>query len=70
MKAYHIGIIKAGETIVIQVVNSVDELNCEIVKYYGKRLVTKKQIKDNKRLFLSELQKEPGFSRCKKITVW
>ena len=44
MKTYHIGFLKQGKTLVIQVAETVDGLSCETWKYWGEREITKKEL--------------------------
>lgn len=53
MKKYHIGFVKDGKTLVIQAVETVDELSCETWKYWGEREITKKELNGKKNELLT-----------------
>ena len=69
-QVYHIGILRVGKTAIIQATKTVDELSCEIYRYYGERETTKDNLKRNKQTILAELKKDRTFERCTKIKVW
>jgi hypothetical protein len=48
---------KSTKTVVLQVRTNVDYLSCELWKYFGEHLNTKKELKKNKDLLLSEINK-------------
>jgi len=48
MKKYHIGFRKDGKTLVIQAVETIDELFCETWKYWGRREITKRELNEKK----------------------
>ena len=35
MKTYHIGLVNDGQKLIVEVASSVDQLSCELWKYYG-----------------------------------
>jgi len=53
MKIYHIGFVKDGKTLVVQVAKTVDELSCETWKYWGEKEITKKELNKKKNELLS-----------------
>jgi hypothetical protein len=40
MKTYHLGLVKQGERLVLEVADTVDGLNCELWRYCGERVNT------------------------------
>lgn len=53
MKTYHIGFVKDGKTLVVQVTKTVDELSCETWKYWGEQEITKKELNKKKNELLA-----------------
>jgi hypothetical protein len=68
-RTYFIGVSKRGKTIVVQAAECNDDLSCEIYLYYGERITTKKNLKDNKQTLFNEFVKLNPFKECKYITV-
>jgi hypothetical protein len=56
MKAYHIGLLKRGKTLVIQAVKDKDCLDCEIYDYLGKFNMTKAKLKQSRYPLLGIMQ--------------
>lgn len=48
MKQYHIGTAKQGNTLVIEARRSIDYLSCELYDYWGERVITKRQLRQNR----------------------
>ena len=68
-RTYFIGVSKRGRTVIVQAAESVDSLSCEIYLYYGERVTTKKNLRDNKRTLLNEFVKLNPFQNCKYISI-
>ena len=70
MKTYHIGLLKGSQgfwrnghrnnTVVVQCRRNLDNLDCELWKYYGERVTTKRNIEINKIKLLAAINKEYG----------
>jgi len=58
MKAYHIGLLKRGKTLVIQAVKDKDCLDCEIYDYLGAFNISKAKVKEARYplLFIMQLR--------------
>jgi len=59
-QGYHLGLIKSGETVILQAVREKDFLDCELWQYLGHRLVTKKFLKEKKLDLLAAINKQFG----------
>lgn len=66
---YHIGVSKRGRTIIVQAVENVDQLSCEIYLYFGQRDVTKKHLRQSRKVLFQELVQKYPFRECTKIKV-
>jgi hypothetical protein len=44
-RTYHLGLVKAGENVVLEIADTVDALSCETWKYLGERENTVKNLK-------------------------
>lgn len=55
-RTYHIGLLanNTDKCYLLQVVTNKDCLSCGIIKYFGKRLTTKKQLNQNRAQLLKE----------------
>ena len=56
MRAYHIGLLKRGKTLVIQAVEDKDYLDCEIYDYLGQFNMTKAKLKQSRYPLLDIMQ--------------
>jgi len=65
---YHVGLLKQGETLVIEMRRDIDYLNCEIWRYLGQRQVTKKYYKENKIVILQAINSTEG-TNFKRIVI-
>ncbi len=54
-QTYHVGLLKQGKRLVIQVADSVDQLSCELWKYLGERETTIKRLQDGKVIILASV---------------
>ncbi len=57
-KIYYVGFFADKKTVIIQLRQNIDCLNCEIFSYYGQRITTKEKIKQHKKELLKEINKE------------
>jgi hypothetical protein len=58
MKTYHMGLVKKSDkTVILQVVESIDSLSCELWQYFGQRENTITNLKRNKKALLTEVNK-------------
>jgi hypothetical protein len=66
-KPYHVGLVKQGNTLVIQYAESIDQLSCELWKYAGERMTSGERLKANGRKFLAQMNRDFGtsFTRVK-----
>jgi hypothetical protein len=66
-QTYHIGLCKQGDTVIVQVADSVDQLSCELWKYLGERETTAAAIKANAASGLKYINQVEGtaFTRLK-----
>lgn len=55
MTAYYVGLMKAGNTLIVELARSVDQLNCELWRYLGKRETSPQKIKENTPQFLAAI---------------
>jgi len=60
MRTYYIGLLKDGERLIIQATASVDCLSCQLWKYYGQRMNTKKNLRKNAKELMHEVNKSYG----------
>lgn len=60
MKTYHMGLVRRGSSLVLQIADSVDQLDCELLKYCGQRENSIANLK-RKRLQLTEALRAQGF---------
>ena len=56
-KRYHVGLGKAGKTLLIQAVTDRDCLDCEIIEYMGVQLVTKDRLHEHRYQILTDAQR-------------
>lgn len=57
MRTYHLGVLKAGDTLVLQARRCVDFLDCEIWLYLGERATTKRRLHQNRARILELLNR-------------
>jgi hypothetical protein len=57
---YHIGLTRDGDTVTVQVARSVDQLSCELWKYYGERCITVRRLHMNARALLGAINADLG----------
>ena len=62
MQAYHIGLIKDGDRVQVQVVSEKDELDPELWQYYGLKETTKEYLKRRSRELLRAINDSHGTS--------
>ena len=67
MRAYHIGLVKQGNTVILEVADTVDALSCETWKYLGERQNTLKNIRKNNGNVLNGLNAGMGTSFTKLV---
>lgn len=60
MKTYHIGLVKNGRKLIVEVAPSVDQLSCELWKYYGERETSAKELRAKKAEILRAVNAEFG----------
>jgi hypothetical protein len=65
MRTYHIGFLKSNDTLIVQAVATKDALSCQLWKYFGERMNTKKQLRAHKMNLLNEVNKCYGTSFSK-----
>jgi|WetSurSiteA1Bulk_404760.scaffolds.fasta_scaffold300950_2 hypothetical protein len=67
---YYLGLYKRNKTMVLQCVENIDCLSCEIVEYLGLRYTTKKQLKSGKTILFDAFKKEyPYLKDCTKLII-
>lgn len=54
-KTYHIGLLKSGKSVIMQMTTNVDCLSPQTWIYYGHRITTKKRIKEQKSEILAAI---------------
>ena len=59
-KIYHVGFLKHGKQLVIQVADSVDQLSCELWLYYGARCATLAHIRRNAQIMMLHMNELEG----------
>jgi len=69
MKTYFIGVYRHNKKAVLQAVENVDFLSCEIIEYYGERMVTKKHLRENKTALWKAIKDLPKFKNCNKLVI-
>jgi len=63
LKAYHIGLLKDydhPERVIVQVRQSIDDLSCELWRYLGPHMNTKKQIHEQRIKILEAINAQLG----------
>jgi len=74
MRTYHLGLVKDGKTVILEVSDTVDGLSCETWKYLGQRENTLKNLRKNNGNVLNGLNAGMGteFTRLivKRIPAW
>ena len=58
--SYHIGLVKDGDRLIVEVARNLDQLNCELWKYYGERETTIAALKRNSAAILEAVNCEFG----------
>ena len=59
-REYHLGLLKEGSNVVLEVADSVDQLSCELFRYLGARLNTVKRLKATAPELLGHINREFG----------
>ena len=67
-RTYYIGFIRRGTTLTVQARECVDLLSCEIWRYMGAHVTTKRQLKAN-RLGILALARSNGFPECQRVII-
>jgi hypothetical protein len=66
---YHIGLVKRGRTLLIEVADTVDQLSCETWKYLGERETTIAKLRENASLLCLHVNEEHGTSfACARVS--
>lgn len=62
---YHIGLVKQGDMVIVEVARSVDQLSCELWHYCGERETSFAALKRNSNKILGAINQDHGknFSR-------
>ena len=60
MESYHIGLRKAGKTVIVELADTVDQLSCELWQYYGEHVNTVAELEQNKAAILKVINVEYG----------
>jgi hypothetical protein len=70
-RRYFIGISKDRNTAVIEARRDKDNLSCELYDYFGERMTTKRQLKQNAAEFLAYLKtyRPNVYGSCTKLIV-
>ena len=74
MRTYHLGLVKQGNTVVLEVADTVDGLSCELWKYLGERQNTLANLKRVNGSILAGLNADLGttFTRLqvRRVPSW
>lgn len=57
---YHLGLVKRGNTVTLEIADTVDGLNCELWKYLGERITNIARIKRDSQLLLQHINQDFG----------
>ena len=60
MKTYYIGLLKRGDTVVLEMADTVDQISCECWKYYGERERSIAHLKRESAQVLRAINEEHG----------
>ena len=61
-KVYHVGLVKDGTTVEVQLRTCIDNLSCELWKYMGQREITKAQVYKDRLKLLDAINEESGLT--------
>jgi hypothetical protein len=57
-KSYHVGFLKDGNRVIVQMARSIDQLSCELWRYAGERITTPQLLKSRKDELLAAINKQ------------
>lgn len=60
MRGYHVGFLKQGSTLIIECADTIDQLSCELWRYYGVRDTTVARLRQEAPLHLADINRDLG----------